>query len=350
MIRFHQQKIYLFDVLNGLVRVFDSKGNAMHQWDISSSMSGLPGLYSDFKVLSDNTFALLDYNRSQYQLFVDGYLTQVWGNKGIIEESANYDSTFLGPLSMDIYNDQLLINDSGNFRVIQISLENERYLKPKMMVWPHEINVNVEFPYELSFHINVHRVDDDTPLFLIHPFGISCLPWEVNSKSSVLEWQLQKNFLETNSSIIDEITIRSDKVEITIPIRIERNPVSIDITPGEIQKGLQKIYPPIRSKFEGHLFMIELETIENIFGFECKVFNEDLIINLPNEILILKANESKGRLFDHQGMTYMDLGQKVIISKGHYLIPLNSILKHLNIRYDVKNKRATLAWTLPYEA
>lgn len=336
MMRLYEDSLYILDLEKQILRVFDPEGNFDRQIDISCISMGLPLNISDFKVLGSNSFAFLDHHRSHVVFFKDHSVISVWGSKGVLDDISQGDHTFLAPLSMDFRNDVLLINDAGHFRVSKIDLGMDRNLKPSLEVSPKEFITTIDYPLVWNATMHIQRFDDDSSLQIEHPPQLTYNKIVDGTNSIMLEWQLNADYAKLTEKVDGTIAIKTDKSTLSLPVKIDRKPLEVKVYSCLVKRGKVAYHPIIPIKIESKLIFMDELSIKELFNFDFKEFNGDLIITMPKDLVIMKKGDSKARLFDASGSREIDLGAKVELVKGHYMIPIQELLKHLDIPFVIK--------------
>jgi hypothetical protein len=337
MMRYFDQYLYVMDVEKKVIRVFDPDGNVDRQIAIESVAMGLPLVISDFRVLAQNSFLFLDFDRSNVVFFEDGAVSRVWGSKGVLDEQCQQDATFLAPLSMDYRDDILLINDAGHFRVSKINLGNERFLCPGFEVSPKHYDIEVDYPLFWRSLMHIQRYDDDSLIEIEHPKELNYEIIAEGKQSLLLEWTCKKDAILASTVIEGEIVLKSSYADIRVPVKIIRKPLELKVYKHLVLKGQETYFPPTRIKMDNNILMMDMKSLEELLSFQCKEFNGDLIVTMPKDLVIMKKGESKARLFDASGSREIELGAKVEQVKGHYLLPINQLLKYLDIPFTFKD-------------
>jgi hypothetical protein len=349
MMRYADQYLYVLDMVKKVIRVFDPKGNMDQQIDIQSIAMGLPLNISDFQVLDRNSFAFLDFDRSQVVFFEDGAVNRIWGSKGILDEHCQQDATFLAPLSIDFRNNTLLINDAGHFRVSKINLGSERYLDPRLEVCPKQYETVLEYPLYWKKLMHIQRFDDDTLFEIEHPKELNYKIITEGQNSLLLEWSCNEDIIRSSEAFEGKIILKSHYATLNVPVKISRKPLELKVYKHLVLRGQEAYYPPARIKMDNNILLMDMKSVEELLSFQCKEFNGDLIISMPKDLVIMKKGESKARLFDVSGSREIELGAQVEQIKGHYLLPINQLLKHLEIPFAFKEKYVQINLPIDYE-
>jgi hypothetical protein len=354
MLRYAEDYLYILDLEKHLIRVFDPEGNFDRQIDVSGISMGLPLNITDFKVLDTNHFAFLDHHRSHVVFFKDLAIASIWGSKGVLDEKSQEDSTFLAPLSMDFQNDVLLINDAGHFRVSKINLGKERYLNPRLEATPTTFLSTIEYPLTWKTQMHIQRFDDDSPLQIEHPPELAYRELVNGTNSLHLEWYLKEENQTLSNEIKGNILLKTNKSSLSLPVSISRKPLDVKLFSCLVLRGNQVYHPALPINIQANFIQMDEKSMKELLNFDFKEFNGDLIVTMPKDLVIMRKGEAKAQLFDAAGSREIDLGAKVELVKGHYLIPIHELLKHLEIpfvvkTYGYKSNTAIISLPLDYE-
>jgi len=321
LLRYYQGSLYVLDMIWNLVSVFDNKGKLQVQWDLGMAFPESMLCISDMKVLETHKIALLDTQNARILFFDHGavYYCQ---------------EDFKRPVSMDIVDKLLLVNDPGKLQLTLASLEDNRAKTPRLAVYPGDFSAQASYPYEWSDHMVIQHWDDDTPLHIEHPEGLYYESHIENKQYQVITWKLSGNE-PLKQDITGKIIIRSENLQLEVPVNIKAVPVRIEIYSILIKKASAMIHPGLPCKIDQGMLYVELFTLEDILPVTCSDMNGNLMITMPQNTLIINTREGKASLMDQRGTRPFQLGAEVQMRKGKYLIPMNAIFRQLSIQTSV---------------
>jgi hypothetical protein len=331
ILRYWNRQLFVFDCILGIMRVFDSKGKGIAHYYLGMIFKGNNPNISDIKIVSESKFALLDYHSAQVVVVENGAIENIW-------------SGFTAPLSLDIKDTWLLVNDGGDFQVTLRFIGEDQDKNPKLAVYPDAIKVLSTEPMEWTAQMSIQRWDDESPLEVTYPPGINFEYLKKGDQSNLISWKLTQP-LPIGKSIVGNITIRTRKTRLDIPFSLTVVPQKVIISPLHIRKGNKIRYPKLPSKIEQGYLMMELFALQDILPLTCEDMKGDIVINMPNDTLLIKTKEGKAMLINQKGTNPFDLGAPVQSFKGKYWIPVNEILKHLSLDVTIQNFPVT--WSIP---
>jgi hypothetical protein len=331
ILRYWNRQLFVFDCILGIMRVFDSKGKGIAHYYLGMIFKGNNPNISDIKIVSESQFALLDNNSAQVVVVENGAIKNIW-------------SGFTAPLSLDIKDTWLLVNDGGDFQVTLRFIGEDQDKNPKLAVYPDAIKVLSTEPMEWTAQMSIQRWDDESPFEISAPPGVSFESLKTANQSNLISWKLSQS-LPIGKSIVGSITIRSSKTRIEVPFSFTTVPPSVIINPLHLRIGSKIRYPKLPNKIEQGYLMIELSTLQEILPITCVDMKGELVINMPQDTLLIKTREGKAVLINQSGTKPFDLGAPVQAYKGMYWIPVNEILKHLSVDVTIQNFPVT--WSIP---
>ena len=156
-----------------------------------------------------------------------------------------------------------------------------------------------------------------------------------------IQWKLSgKNAIK--QGVTGKIVIRSENLRLEIPVDIKAVPVTVEIYSLFYKKASDIFHPGLPSKMDQGVLYLELFALENMLPVTCKELNGDLMITMPKDTLIINTREGKATLMDQRGSRPFHLGAEVQKRKGKYLLPVNTIFRHLGLQVN------TFQWPLTY--
>lgn len=328
ILRYYDENLYVLDRIRALVHVFDSKGKVLSQWDLGMAFQGQPQYICDMKVLDQHKIALLDSQKARILFFDHGAVYDLY-------EDLSH------PLSMDIQDSLLLLNDPGQLKVTLSSLEDTSSKTPRMSVYPRSFSGKASYSREWSEWMVIQRWHDDTLLQIEHPKDLEYTSWKTSNNYRAIQWKLKgKDSIKQN--ITGKIIVRSESLRLEIPVDIKAVPVTVEVYSLFYKKAADIFHPGLPSKMDQGVLYIELFALENMLPVTSKELNGDLMITMPKDTLIINTREGKATLMDQRGSRPFHLGAEVQKRKGKYLIPVNTIFRHLGLQVN------TFQWPLTY--
>jgi hypothetical protein len=328
ILRYYEDDLHVLDSARGVVHVFDPKGKILNQWDLGMAFQVQSQYISDMKVLDQHRIAVLDGKNARILFFDHGAVYYVYEN-------------LAHPLSMDIQDKFLLLNDPGQLKVTLSSLEDTQAKTPKLSVHPSIFSGKASYTHEWSERMVIQCWDEDSPLHIEHPEELEYEFSIEGGHYKALSWKLSgKGAIKLD--ITGKIIIRSENLRVEIPVNIKAVPVTVQIYSLLFKKASEVFYPGLPSKMDQGVLYIELFALEDMLPVTCKELNGDLMITMPKDTLIINTREGKATLMDQRGSRPFQLGAEVQKRKGKYLVPVNAIFRLLGLQVN------TFQWPLTY--
>jgi hypothetical protein len=278
--------------------------------------------------LDQHKIALLDSQKARILFYDHGAVYDLYENLS-------------HPLSMDIQDNLLLLNDPGQLKLTLSSLEDTSNKIPRLSVYPSSFSGKASYSHEWSEWMVIQRWHDDTPLQIEHPKDLEYTSWKTSNNYRAIQWKLKgKDSIKQN--ITGKIIVRSESLRLEIPVDIKAVPVTVEVYSLFYKKAADIFHPGLPCKMDQGVLYLELFALENMLPVTSNELNGDLMITMPKDTLIINTREGKATLMDQRGSRPFHLGAEVQKRKGKYLIPVNTIFRHLGLQVN------TFQWPLTY--
>jgi len=348
-IKLIDDKIYIFDFVKKVIRIYSLEGEIFSELDYKcySEIDKIK-FYTDARLMDNNKFALIDSENANLLIFDSESLSEVIGKKKRLafeeedEISTELESLYL-PYSFDIKEDSLLINDLGNYRVIERphSYSKSEKLSCKIKLSPENLDLVAYSKDSLESKVLVEIFNSDAPLEVLEsPPWITIDKFDQSLRNSLITFKIDPSKTEVNNFTRGIITFKVSDQIASLKINLVRKTNEITFySKSSLIKGNTKNYiSKAKAELRKGIILVSDDAVKNVFGFDVKRVEKEVIIFTESFTVKLKVGERKGSLLLPSSEVIIDLGEPLEEKCGILLIPMNTILNFLSINYKVDSE------------
>lgn len=343
-------RIYIFDFVKEFLRIYSTEGKVLGEMNFNPySKANKFKYYTDVKIIDESEFALIDSEFSNLLLFDLESLNRVVGEekKLSFEEEMSIISTdfqsLYTPYSFDLMDESLLINDLGNYRVIErpLSYSKKEKLPLNIKVTPEELNLIAYSKDPLEEEVLVEVFNSDAELKILDtPSWIRIDKFDSFLRNILIKITIDPSKIEVGEKETGVITfgVSDFKGELTINLQREKNEI-LCYSKSSLIKGKAKNYISKTPIFiDKNIILLGEDILTDVLGFDIKRVGEEVVIFTDKFTVKLKVGERRGSILLKEGVSEIDLGADVLERGEALLIPVNTIFNFLSINYEVNGE------------